>query len=263
MVQEADQANASVQSQAQQIVGDASLTRDLARPLQQLVGSLPDDSALSVDSWRDLIGAWSANRDQARRLFLNLTPASTTFSGTTFSSALTTSVTVTVGELFKSAPAPITELQTILQRPGRFQEALEALTAFGLNVGFTGSLSATELLEAAHAALTRPSGSEVAAASVMIPARESLDAALASLLRRRPKQEEAKSKVVSISDQCAKDGFDAGHFLRLDSDLAQLRKRLSEAKQQSMARWEVSVAFNEVLLFLISFLKSLDSTKMK
>jgi len=239
VVQEADQANASVQSQAQ-----------------------PDDSALSVDSWRDLIGAWSANRDQARRLFLNLTPASTTFSGTTFSSALTTSVTVTVGELFKSAPAPFTELQTILQRPGRFQEALEALTAFGLNVGFTGSLSATELLEVAHAALTRPSGSEVAAASVLIPARESLDA-LASLLRRRPKQEEAKSKVVSISDQCAKDGFDAGHFLRLDSDLAQLRKKLSEAKQQSMARWEVSVAFNEVLLFLISFLKSLDSTKMR
>jgi len=263
VVQEADQANASVQSQAQQIVGDASLTRDLARPLQQWACSLPDDSALPGDSWQGLIGAWSANRDQARRLSLDLTRAST-FSGTTFSSALTTSVTVTLSSGIINPPLPpIAEIQTILQRPVRFQEALQALTAFGLNVGFTGSLSATELLEAAHAALTRPSGSEVAAASVLIPARESLDAALAALLRRRPKQEEAKSKVVSIGDQCAKDGFDAGHFLRLDSDLALLRKRLSESKQQIMGRWAISVAFNDVLLFLISFLKSLDSTKMK
>ena len=193
---------------------------------------------------------------------LDLTRAST-FSGTTFSSALTTSVTVTVGEIFNSPPAPIAELQTILQRPARFQEALQALTAFGLNGGFTGSKSATQSLADAHEALTRPSGSEVAAASVLIPAREALDAALAALLRRRRKQEEAKSKVVSIGDQCAKDGFDASHFLRLESDLSTLQKRLSEAKQRSMGRWEVSVAFNDVLLFLISFLKSLDSKKMK
>jgi hypothetical protein len=265
VVQEADQANASVQSQAQQIVADARLTRDLARPVKQWACSQSDDSALSSEAWQTLIGSWVANCEQARRLSLNLTQAST-FSGTTLVSALSTSVHLEFDSvpLGNPPPAPIAELRTILQRAPLFDEAIQALTAFGLQVGFTGSRSATELLTEAHGALMHPSGPEVAAASALIPARESIDAVLAALLRRRPQQEEAKSgKVVSIGGQCRKDGFDADHFLRLEANLAILRKRLSEAKQQRMARGDVSAVFNEVLLFLIALLKCLDATKMR
>jgi hypothetical protein len=234
--------------------------RDMARPLHKWAVSQPD-SALSPERWRDLTAAFDAVPDQGRRLSNNLSGAST-FSGTVFSSALTTSVTVVVGGIINSPE--IAELNVTLERASRLDEAISALTAFGLHVGYPGSRSPTTLLAEAHAALAKPSGPDVLEAAVLIPARESIDAALAALLKRRPTQEEAKpSKVVSIGHQCGRADLDADYYPRLDASLVKLQQKLSGAKQKKMERWEVSIAFNEALLFIIAFLKGLDPAKLK
>ncbi len=222
---------------------------------------MPDDSSLSTQGWDQMAGAWSAARNQARWTLGQL--QGSTFSGTVFSSALTTSVTVSISDTFALKTPPTVELKAFLGRPVLFKEALDALTSFGLNVAPKGGRSPTDLLHEGHAAFIKPSATATSPSSVLIPARDSVTQALAMLLPRRPKQEPAKRQIIAIGAQCGASGLDADHFVRLDKGWAPLLDRLSESKVASMEREEIAIAFEDVLRFHAAFLKSLDQSKMR
>jgi hypothetical protein len=223
----------------------------------------PGDSAFRPQDWTNLKGAWTAVRDQALAVSQGLIGAST-FSATTVSAALTTSLSVSVGFVSNPSAPPVVQLQTVLQRSRLFEDVLELLIVFGLNVGHQGSRSPTELLREGHTALAQSSAAGTSPVSVLISARESIDHALAILIRRRAQQEPVrKQKVVSIGAQCGLDGLDADHFARLEANFSALSTRLSASKQAAMARAEVSTLFNEVLQFHHSLLTSLDPTKLR
>ena len=261
---ETNQDAAAVHGQAQQIVAHAAFTQDVARPLGEILRALPDDSSLTTQNWNQLIGAWRATRDQTRSLSLDLTRASTFFAAT-LSSALTTSLTVSLSFSSRAVDsAPFRQLQNVFQRPTLLREAQEILCAFGLHQGEKGSRSPSELIAEAHTALSQPSGPLTSPASVLIPARESLNQALAIVLRRIPRQEPAnKRKVASIGSQCGLAGLDADHFARLDTDLTTLLDRLSGSKQAVMERDKVALLFDQVLEFHKALLTSLDRTKLQ
>ena len=175
------------------MVGDATYARDLAGHVRNFVQAMPNDSSLSTQGWDHLAGAWSAARNQARWTLGQL--QGSTFSGTMVSSTLTTSVTVAISDIYALNTPATVELKSFLGRPVLFNEALNALTAFGLSVPPKGGRSPTDLLNEGHAAFIKPSGAAVSPAAVLIPARGSVTQALAMLLPRRPKQSLDQSKM--------------------------------------------------------------------
>ena len=120
--------------------------------------------------------------------------------------------------------------------------------------------SALALLKDAQA------GFGVTPAAALIPLRESIEAAISELLRRRPKQGPApklKDKIISIGGQCGRSGLVAGHFDILAFNGAVLIDQLSGAKQGDLTLDGVSELFNRGLVFLITLSSSLDETPFK
>ncbi len=137
------------------MVADATYARDLAGPLRNFVRAMPNDSSLSTQGWDQITSAWSAARNQAQWTLGQL--QGSTFSGTVFSSALTTSVTVAISDIYALKTPPTVELKAFLGRPVLFKEALDALTSFRLNVAPKGGRSPTDLLHEGHAVFIKPS----------------------------------------------------------------------------------------------------------
>jgi hypothetical protein len=145
-------------------------------------------------------------------------------------------------------------------------EVSEAFRRFGLDQASGGGRSPVELLKEAHSALSKPGDSVAGPAAVLVPARESVDSALAALLRRRPTQEPAGTpleKVSSIGRQAGIQGLPSGHFERLGAEVVELRNRLSGAKQAQMSDVEVRRLFDTVLRYFESLLAGLDLAKLR
>ncbi len=114
--------------------------------------------------------------------------------------------------------------------------------------------------------MERPVVGDGGAVSVLISLRESIGAVIAELVRRRPRQEEAKgwsAKVVSVGSQCARPSLSADHFSRLGADADRLMNQLSGAKQAGMDRTQLMWYFNRGLLFLNALVDSIDESKLR
>jgi hypothetical protein len=69
--------------------------------------------------------------------------------------------------------------------------------------------------------------------------------------------------VVSIGGQCHRGTLDTAYFERLGDEAKNLNGQLSDAKQGAISRDQVKYLFSKALLFLGSFLGSIDDTKLR
>jgi hypothetical protein len=102
--------------------------------------------------------------------------------------------------------------------------------------------------------------------SILIPLRESIEGALAALLKRRPMQEpagKAGDKIESIGRQCGRDELPLAHFVDLAASAKRILETLSGAKQANLSPKQVSEVFYQGVTFLNTLLESLDEAKLK
>ena len=96
--------------------------------------------------------------------------------------------------------------------------------------------------------------------------RECIDAVIASLLRMRSTQEEAKSerqKIISIGSQLKKDTLPIAVIDGLAEEWHSINRDFSGFKQKDIERAYWLVRLNRGTLFLYSLLNGLDLTKLK
>ena len=164
------------------------------------------------------------------------------------------------------ARAAAINLGSVIDRLAEKSKALALLHEFGLSTAAPGDKSPTELLEAACAAFERPVTQETAASTSLIPMRECINSTVATILRRRPKQERAKShrdKILSIGRQAARTGITEWAIDSMADRWEKLSSELSSSKQRDIPREEWRATLRRAMVLLIEFLQSLDQTKMK
>lgn len=131
----------------------------------------------------------------------------------------------------------------------------------------TGRKSALEQFEIAHAAFKTPVADRNPIATSLIPMRESIRAAIDSLLQMRPKQEKTKnewSKIESIGRQLKRNSLPDEIITSWANQWKYyLQKYLSPAKEDDISRDEWRRRLVSSTLFLKGFLSGLDPAKLK
>jgi hypothetical protein len=148
---------------------------------------------------------------------------------------------------------------------GQVEDLLEGL---GFAKARKGRKSALHLFQTAHHAYQIPVMEGNPSSTSLIPMRECIHVVIAELIKRRPKQEEAKNeegKILSIGRQLKNDFVPIDTFEALGRQWHSviLQKYLSTAKQQEISREEWSRRLQEATNFLYSLLTALDPQKMK
>jgi len=254
------------------LVESARFTQDMAGPLAELVKQVPPDQ-LPPGEWTRQIEGWRAWHEAARQL-QGIRTTVNSF-GAVSQAATNTSVSG-VMPVFASGPhvpplpprieVPRTKLFQTLDRYPLVGRATASMRRLGLDSRGGSARPPLGLLQEARGALDRPVVGDGGPVSVLVSLRECIDAVITELVRRRPRQETAKSwdgKIVSVGGQCARPMLAAGHFSRLGVDAESLMNQLSGAKQAGMNRDQLAEFFNRGLLFLNAFMDSIDESLLR
>lgn len=272
LIESAEPEAKKLESLGQTIVESARFFRDISGPLAQVYKQIPAHQMPSGEwsrqsqSWRAWYGAVSGVQGMQTNV--------NNFTAMTASSANTAVSGVTM--IFGGSPplippppaakAAITTLFQTLERHPQAEKAIASMRRLGLDRRGGDFRPALDLLNEAKGAIERPVVGSGGPVSVLISLRECIGAAIAELVRRRPKQEEVKrwsAKVVSVGGQCGRPSLPSDHFTRLGDDADRLMDRLSGAKQTGMDRTQLMGFFNQGLLFLNALMDSIDESKLR
>ena len=157
-------------------------------------------------------------------------------------------------------------LAAVVEKYPSMDAARAEMKRLGLDSRGGGSKSALQLLEDARTSLDAPVLEGGAAGGALILLREAINASVSELILRRVTQEEAKSrkaKIASLGRHCGRGHLDATHFGNLGSQAENLIDQLSGGKQKGLARPNTQMLFVTALLFLASFLGSIDEKKLR
>ncbi len=256
---------AKIESMGQDMIQAARLSRDVASPILDVVTNLPTESLrpgqldTELASWRD----WTESANQLKG---SQSPVSSFVAVT--SGATNTAVSFMSTTVFSSPQAQEakTKFFHVLDRSRLVQQVGSAMVRLGLNSRGGTARPAPELLDEAQAALERPVVKDGGPTSVLITLRESIDAAITELIRRRPVQEKVHGwdgKVLSLGKHCAYSGLSTAHFNRLAAEADRLMDRLSNYKQDSLNRDAMNEVFIEGITLLKALLDSIDEGKLK
>jgi hypothetical protein len=158
------------------------------------------------------------------------------------------------------------ELAAIVERYPSLDKARAEIRRLGLDSRGGDSKSALQLLEEARVSLEIPVAEDGGAAGVLLAFRACINACVSELIRRRPLQEEAKTwktKMASLGRHCGLARLNAAHFDNLGVEVEAMNDQLSAAKDKGLSRTEIQQLFTKGLLFLVSFLTSIDETKLR
>jgi hypothetical protein len=172
---------------------------------------------------------------------------------------------VTPGQEAEARSAAI-NLGNVIDRLTEKSKALELLYEFGLSTAAPGKKCPAELLEVACAAFENPVTQGSSASTSLLPMRDCINSTVAALLKRRPKQNPAKSKrdkILSIAEQTARFGITDWAVESIADRYKKLCVELSSSKQEDVPREEWMVILRRAMVLLIEFLQSIDQTKMK
>ncbi len=250
----------------------ARFVQDIAKPLAQVYREIPADQ-MPTGEWTRQKQGWISWHGMAARLQA-IQPSVNSFSAMAMSSANSAVAgAVTWFAPFHgalqappAAASAMTSINQTLERFPLFEKALSSMRRIGLDRRGGDSRPALDLLHEAKGSMERPVVGDGGAVSVLISLRECIGAAITELVRRRPKQEEARrwsAKLVSVGSQCARASLSAGHFARLGEDADRLMDQLSGAKQTCMDRAQLIGLFNRGLLFLNAMMDSIDESTLK
>ena len=265
ILKDVDSVAATIESLGQGMIHAARLSRDVASPMLDIITNLPTGS-LEPGQLDIILASWGDWTDSANQL-KGSQPALSSFvavsSGTT-----NTAVSFVLNNFFPSQQVQEakTKLFQVLDRSPLVEQVRSSMIRLGLNSRGGTSRTALDLLDEAQAALERPVVKDGGPTSVLISLRESIDAAITELIRRRPVQEKAhgwNGKVLSLGQHCAYSGLPTAHFDRLGTETDRLMDRLSSYKQDRLHRDAMNELFMEGITLLKALLDGIDESKLK
>lgn len=270
-----------IEAAVKDVLQNARLVRDTAPELRTLYQAMPI-SALPPDEWarhNQNVKSWlgvaksmpSPVTDVSTFGAVSQAATNTAISGvmTTFPLGLPVSIppSASTQPAYPVVVQQATEkLVAIVEKYPSLDKARAEIQRLGLDSRGGNSRSAIQLLEEARVSLDIPVVEDGGAAGVLLAFRACINACVSELIRRRPLQEEAKTwkaKVASIGRQCGLAGLNAPHFDNLGIEAEAMNDRLSAAKDKNLSRPEIQRLFAKGLLFLVSFLSSIDEYKLR
>jgi len=244
---------------------------DLADASEKVAINLP---STGID-WKDKIDSWKYLNQQQYQVILgmkNITIQNVSSSGNNATYAMADFTNVS--NFINSIPydiqgdtlAAAVRLGHVIDRFAEKEKVMLLLKQYGLINSVPGRASPVELFNTAWAAFEQPIREGSPAATSLIPVRECINSTISELLRRRPRQEPAKSaqnKIMSICKQLAVPGYSPQAIQYLAERWNRLVDELSDSKQRNYSREEWRVCLLHANLFLMDLLQCLDQSKMK
>lgn len=272
ILREGEDTDAEVQRQAQGIVQEAQLARDIRKVFYGAVKIIPDDSVFTSGEWDHFASSYRAQKAAAVDLLarLNQRPrydvASSTNATSTVVSVLTAELRPSRQTVFPSLRQAAADMTTILAREPLVEKVADGIRRTKLDIARGRIRSPLDIIEDSRAALTRPAGDTTSAVAVLIPIREAIENVIEQLLKRRKTQEPTKGvkdKIESIGAQCGIAGLASDHFTRLGEDVAAMLTLLSDSKQKELTREQITGLFSAALQSLRSILDSVDQERFR
>jgi len=207
LLREVDPKAEKVEDLGKDIVKSARLSRDVASPLQTLVSEVPA-SEFPTDRLDHLISGWRSWHAGADKIEISSTIVNS-FSAV-FLSAATSGSTVFTQVDLTSFPSSISreavkkasiQLQLTLDQSSLLESVRSSMHRLGLDSRNEKFQTPLEMMNESCGALDRPVRGNGGAVSVVISLRESVNAVISELLRRRPIQESApkpRDKFISL-----------------------------------------------------------------
>jgi len=231
-------------------------------------------SPSSID-WEPIIDSWRYANEQQNEILASVGSVSiqtAMASGSTATYAMTDFAKpnnlvrfVSIDKQDK-ARAAAEQLSQVIDRLAEKNTVSSLLRQYGLTSAAPEQKSPAELFETAWAAFEKPVTGRSPAATSLIPMRECINGTIAALLRRRPRQEPAKSqqaKITSLGSQLSGDSVSSWAIQSLAERWTSLVDELSDSKQKDFSREEWRDCLWRASLFLMELLQSLDQSKMK
>jgi hypothetical protein len=244
------------------------LVRDVIQPLIHILKATPAGEMLpgSLDNQLSTWKSWNSGAQQFSQ-FLNSVPMSAMNYGSVNSAMHTASSYITVtkqidGPAVKRA---MEQLTGAVSKQELADKAMGLLNKLDLDHHAADRRSPVDLLNEARGAMEGPVTDD-SVTSILIPLRESIEAALAELIRRRPQQEKtkgAKAKIVSVGAHCGKTGLSAAYFEQKGEEAEVLLGKLSGGKQAAYDRLQLTSLYQRGLLLLVALLESVDGGKLR
>jgi hypothetical protein len=261
---------ARIEALGQEMIEAARFSRDIASATKSLLAQPSGNFGSGVlqsglASWQSWFS--TAQQVEASRTMVN------SF-GAVASGAANTSISLTtclaLGPGTSPLPAPVKaasgRLVEIVSGSGQVNQARASLVRLGLDTRSGTSLPSLDLLSVAEASLSRPPVGEGSPTAILVTLRESIDAAITELGRRKPLQEKTPNwcaKVQSLGRHCGYSLLSANHFDLLGTQADIWMNRLSGYKQASAPREEIQEVFYGGVTFLNSLLSSIDESKLR
>jgi hypothetical protein len=244
------------------------LVQDVMPSVIAIFNAIPADQ-MPPGAWDKQMNLWQ-DWEQNAGEFHKLLTSSVPMSAISYNSVNTT-VTAVTGFMADNSGVNFTIQDTFgwlmntLSKQELADKAIGLLKELDLDHRAADRKCPVDLLIEAREAMERPATDD-SVTSILIPLRESIEAAITELVRRRPQQEEAKktqAKVISIGAHCGKTGLSAVHFEQKGEEAAMLLNRLSGAKQAGLDRVRLTALYQEGLLLLAALLESVDGSKLR
>jgi hypothetical protein len=260
-----------LESLGQGLVQSARLASDTAAPLLEIVKRIPSESLVSgrldteITAWR----TWYDTAAQARgaeTMVNTFVAAASGAINTAVSGAASISFTLPLVPDQQAVSAARMRLFDTLNRSPIVASLRLSMTRLGLDKRGGKDRPALDLLEEAAGAMERPPVPGGRPASVLIPLRGAIEAAIDELMRRRPQQEPASGwsdKVASIGRLCGHSYLAPSYFPSLCGTITPLWKKLSGAKQDDLTREAVAELFSQGVAFLNALMDGIDERVLK
>lgn len=245
----------------------ARVTRDVASCVQLFASNVP--AGFPDDRWDPQFATWRDWQVLASGL-LQIRTSVASFVAASETSLSSTSGVLLNMTIIEPRSAPLAQarerFRQIVEQQPLAKGVRDSLNRLSLDVARADHRPATDLLEEALSALSRPLVAEGGPVSVLVPVRECVHVILSELLRRRPNQEPAgttSAKVCSVGAQCGRVDLTSDHFARLGDDATRLLDDLSRGKQAPLSREELQDLVNKSLLLLSALLDSIDESRLR
>jgi hypothetical protein len=163
--------------------------------------------------------------------------------------------------------AAILNLSNIVSRSSHEDEVINLMKSLGLDTSREGKKSPLELFKTAHESFSKPVNDSNPISTSLLPMRESINLSVDYLIKRRRKQEKAKSqwsKIISIGNQLSYSTISQQQIRSWAAIwVSELDVSLSPAKEEDILRDEWSKRLIRSTLFLKSFLSGIDPAKLR
>lgn len=201
-----DQAHQQLYQEGQDLLSDIRFARDVGEVVTDIVQAMPNDKALSDQQWKRIEANTAAQCDAARQMLTAMSNRQH-FAITTSTTSATTAVTIEGFSAFLHNP-PFQHARQKMVRILDRQPLVDDVRSRLINLRFDqrreSIKSALELLDEAVGGFRRPT-SGPSPLSVLFTLRETVLLVIDELLKRRPRQEPARTiqqKLESIGSQC-------------------------------------------------------------